>query len=238
MVSAMRTKIIRSVIAAASLAVGLAAGAASVTAAAQPASAPPDIDLDALMAVLTPDQMVCLATNSMNVDPDDVTAVFGVLEECDIDIADLMTAAGGTGADIGTGIGEVVSSLAAIGIDEVAEACIASAVAVTPPADDNAALEILRGCDVSLLDVVTLIGGGSVGAGPDVSTGTPSVGSDNPLVAQMAAELANEFPNLDEAQLTCFATEAVDNLAAFMAEDVTTIMAALTACDIPLTAIL
>lgn len=231
----MRKSLVRSVIAAATIAVGLSASAASVSAATPPAPPGDEIDINALMEVLTPTQMACLATNSVGVNTDDFAAVLGVLETCDIDLATVMGAMGGS-----TDIAAVGPTLADFGIDEMAEICITASVAIAPPADDAAALALLQECNVSLAEVVTLIGGGTVGAGTTPVTPTMPVasGSDNPLVASVAAELGKQFPKLDSAQLTCLATAALEDMSVFSSDDPTALFALLEDCGIPLTALI
>lgn len=235
-----KSVVITSLVAAASVTVGLA-GVTQATS--SPAAAPPpSFTVEEVLANLTPEQISCVGQNAAGVDPNDTTAVLGVLETCGINVDDLL---GSTGTPLSSDpLSTDVTGLPAgdpfanIGIDAATEVCIAGSVAATPPADDNAALAILTSCGASLVDIVTLIGGGTPGGAttpttPTGTTATSSGTSSDPFVEILRTELEKNGIFLEDAQLQCLTDAVLANPDADF-QDSMVLLPILDQCDVDL----
>lgn len=208
---------------------GVALGA---TGSAAPAAAPPDtsVTFEDLTANLTPEQVDCLVGGIGAVPEDDVDAFVDLLFSCGVTAEDLDRIFGDSSAG-GEMIAETMLSegpFANIGVSEEASACLAERLALGPPADQPAALFLLRVCGVSLVDIVTNVGTNGGGtevtapptvAAPGPTTAAPVEGpltvwepTGDPFVDGFAEEVVAAGTNLNRDEILCIAETAKSRL--------------------------
>jgi hypothetical protein len=241
----------------------LAGGATGVANAsdAEPSATPTTVpfmpDLESVMSVLTPEQLVCIAQSMGGVDTADPAAAMAALTECGVSMEQLMqiatgetpatTVVGGTTTPpVGAPPDEatITAVLGLLGIDATDLACLSGALAV-PPADDTAALAILTGCQISLTEllqsIVTVGSGGNAVSVPSVPSVTTVVGTaaatGNPIADLLIEQFTSMGMTLTSEQATCLADQITSGTIdpATIGQDMTALTNLLTTCGIELT---
>jgi len=244
-------------------AAGIVAGAAGVAVAADdaPVAAPPTTtipaaaDFEAVMQVLTPEQLVCIAQNMGTIDANDPMAAMAAMTQCGVTMDQLMqiatgdvtgttaTTVAGTGAVTGTPDAATITAvLGLIGLDATDLSCIASSMAV-PPTDEGTAYNVLATCQISLAELLQGIVAANAGAavGPATPTTVAPVGTTGSMGNTMADMLVQQFAamgmTLTPEQGTCLADQITSqNLdLTSIASDQVALMNLLSSCNIQLT---
>jgi hypothetical protein len=210
-------------------------------------------DLESVMSVLTPEQLVCIAQSMGGVDTADPAAAMAALTECGVSMEQLMQiATGETPATVpgGTTIppagatpdaATIAAVLELLGIDATELACLSGALAV-PPADDTAALAVLTGCQISLTEllqsIVTVGSGDTPASVPAVTTvaGTAAA-TGNPIADLLIEQFTSMGMTLTSEQATCLADQITSGSIdpATIGQDMTALTNLLTTCGIELT---
>lgn len=247
-------------VAALSVAVTGVAGAAEADPNQTPTTLPGVPDLDTIMSVLTPEQLVCIAQSMGSVDvAADPMAAMTALTDCGVSMEQLMqiasgetpatvpgettTVPGDTTAGATPDAATIAAVLELIGLDATDLACLTSAMAV-PPLDDVAALAVLTGCEISLADLLHDIVTASTGSMtttpvvttvPAVTTGAVSTG--NPMADLLIQQFTAMGMNLTTEQATCLADQITNGSVdpATIGQDMTALTNLLTTCNIELT---
>jgi hypothetical protein len=255
----MRNTLIASALAV--VALGIAGGVASANgpdaAPAAPSTTLPGMEVFTDMG-LTAEQGQCLVENIGSVDTDDMTALFGVMEQCGISMEQLLQIGQTTGSSVpavevpstsaaesapATEIDDATTAavLALLGLDQGTVDCLAAAVTPAAPTDDAAAETIFVACGVGplqILEGILALGAGdatatTVTATTAVAVDTPATVTQtgNAMLDILLEQLAAQGIVLDPEQGQCL----LDNISDFDPNDFTAIAAVLETCGIELT---
>jgi hypothetical protein len=252
----MRKSFILASLAVAALAGGATgvANAADVEPGVTPTTVPGIPDLETVMSVLTPDQLLCIAQSMGSGDvASDPVAAMTALTECGVSMEQLMQIA--TGETPASVVGAttlpagstpdaatITAVLGLLGIDDADLACLSGALAV-PPADDNAALAVMTGCQISLTELLqSIVSVGTGGtAAPTVASVTTVAGTaaatGNPIADLLIQQFSAMGMTLTNEQATCIADQITSGSIdpATIGQDMTALTELLTSCGIELT---
>jgi hypothetical protein len=215
-----------------------------------PASPTTTLDIEAVMSVLTPEQLGCLVQNMGSVDAADTAAIFALLEECGISLEQLgdLAVGGGTApadsvvpASEPAGTPETVdaATVAAVfelfGMDQTTVDCLVSASAAVAPGDEVAAESVFIDCGVGPAQILEGIVALDAAASGDTTTatvaGAPTTALDlaaNPIAQVVQEQLAAAGITLTDEQISCL----VDNIASYDPSDPSSVLPLLETCGI------
>lgn len=206
---------------------------------------------------ITPEQTECLLGSASSIDLSDATSMLEIFGECGIDLMGIAVGAEDTAPDpvvetvvvADTSLPDapsggdldpaaVTAVLAALGVDTLDLQCIDEGLSTAGPADDEGALEVLRGCGLSLADLLAAMVGLDDADGATDGSTTPSntasavdTGSASEIVDQIQQMLAGQGIELTDEQVTCL----VDNLGDLDLGDIDATLAVFETCGISLT---
>lgn len=244
----MRTSLaLRSALAAAALATGGLLVTVGAATAAAPPTDPSELDLEQILAALTPEQIACIAQAGADLGAD-ANAAVQVLTDCGVSLDQLaslvpgadtfdVVASSEAGSDDGAADPAAVAAvLAAAGLDATDLTCISTGLDAAVTGDDAEALTILQGCGISLAEILQgLVAAGAAAPVPAVDTSATTVAAPpvdaavNDMVTDMLTSMGIE---LTPEQITCF-TEAVAG--GVDSADTGALMTLLSECGISLT---